>query len=210
MSITPWIRSIAALLAVAAAGGALAQVVDDPCKNHYILSANGEKYENTKCQLAAPADDVAGFPSSPSAPPPPPVGDGPSLRITQIYSTVDGSTQFIELTEYAGRDDQNHVAGLTLTSTSAGVTKTFVFPSDLPSTATAHASFIVAVARGLDGSTGTRLVQAEGCCSGSRLADFGMPARFLSVDGGTLAFADADSWTYPPLPTSGELALYRD
>jgi len=174
----------------------LAQPLDDECKNHYILSTGDG--QNVKCQDA-------------SIPPvAPPAGDAPSLRITQIYSTMDGSTQFIELTEYAGRDNQNHVAGLTLSSTADGVTKTFVFPSDLPSAATAHASFIVAVARELDGSTGTQLVQAAGCCYGSRDADFAMPARFLSVNGGTLAFAGVDTWSYPPLPTNGDRALYRD
>lgn len=205
MSFASWLRWALLIGAVATAGAAPAQVVEDLCKNHYILGAG-----DIKCQHAL----VPGLPigvTPPSMLSPPPAGDTPTLRITQIYSTMDGATQFIELTEYAGRDDQDHVAGLTLTSTSAtGVTKTYEFPSDLPTAATAHASFIVGVARELDGSTGTRLVQAEGCCYGSRVADFAMPARFVSVDGGTLTFAGVDSWAYPPLPTNGDLALYRD
>jgi hypothetical protein len=205
MSPHAFLRWIVLLGSAAAAGAAFAQPLDDACKNHYILTTGDG--QNVKCQDAL-GPGMAPPPAMPPAPPPP--DDAPSLRITQIYSTMDGSTQFVELTEYAGRDDQNRLAGLTLTSTSAGVTKTFVFPGDLPTTATAHASFIVAVARALDGSTGTRLEQAEGCCAGSRVADFAMPARFLAVGGGTLTFAGVDSWTYPALPTDGEFALYRD
>jgi hypothetical protein len=209
MASASWVRGLARLLAAVAAiaaGTALAQSDDGTCKNHYILLTGDSQH--VKCEDATGPGVLAAPPGV--MPPALPAGDAPTLRITQIYSTMDGSTQFVELTEYAGRDDQDHVAGLTLTSTTAGVTRTFVFPSDLPTTATAHASFIVAVARELDGSTGTRLVQAEGCCYGSRVADFAMPARFLSVDGGTLVFAGVDSWTYPPLPTNGDLALYRD
>jgi hypothetical protein len=194
-----WSKWSIALLAATMAGTLAAQVVDDPCKNHYILGVSGTPQLDAKCQSIAPPD-----------PPPAPTGDVPSLRITQIYSTLDGSTQYVELTEFAGRNDQDHVAGLTLTSTTGGAAKTFVFPDDLPSHATANRSFIVAVVREPDGSSGTQLVGAGGCCYGTRVADFAMPARFLAIDGGTLVFAGVDRWTYPPLPTDGVRALYRD
>ncbi|HEY7904882.1 MAG TPA: hypothetical protein VIH36_15630 [Casimicrobiaceae bacterium] len=209
MSFMRWVRGAALLLAAAAVCGASAQVVDDPCKNHYILSVDdGKSYENTKCQAEAPPDDVT---STPSSPPPPPADGGPSLRITQIYSSMDGSTQYVELTEYAGRNDQQRIAGLTLTSTANGVTKTFVFPHDLSSTQTANASYVVAISDFESQSSELpSLYQNTGCCVGFREADFAMPERFLSVDGGTLSFAGADTWTYPALPTDGSTALYRD
>lgn len=41
----------------------------------------------------------------------------PSFQITQLYSNLDGSIQFVRLTETAGLNGQQHFAGLTLTST---------------------------------------------------------------------------------------------
>jgi hypothetical protein len=189
MTLSPWIRGTALLLAIGATGAAWAQASDD-CKNHYILGNDG----NGKCAVT----------STPDAP-----TDVPSLRITQIYSSMDGSTQFIELTEYAGRDNQDHVAGLTLTSTSGGVTRTFVFPYDLPSSQTAHATFVIGVARDRDGQASGRIYEDGGCCVAYRDVDFEMPARFLAVEGGTVAFG-GDVWNYPALPVESAQALYRD
>ena len=124
---------------------------------------------------------------------------------------MDGSTQYVELTEYAGRNDQQRIAGLTLTSTANGITKTLVFPYDLPSPQTANASYVVAVADQADPATGLPyLFHMTGCCVGFREADFAMPERFLAVNGGTLSFAGVDTWAYPALPTDGSTALYRD
>ena len=56
-----------------------------------------------------------------------------TFRITQVFSNLDGSVQFVELTESAGMNGQHRLAGLTLTSTHNGVVKRFtVFarPSD--------------------------------------------------------------------------------
>jgi hypothetical protein len=186
------------LAAATVAGTPAAQDVGDPCKNHYILSIDGKPYEDTKCQVEA----------IPTSQPP---GDPPTLRITQVYSTMDGSTQYVELTEYAGRDDQNHIAGWTLTSASGGIARTWVFPHDLPDARTANASYVVAVSMYADPMTSApMLFHLTGCCVGFRDADFAMPERFLSVEGGTLSFAGVDTWNYPPLPTDGSHALYRD
>lgn len=193
-----WSNRALLLLMVATAGAVSAQVVDDPCKNHYILGVGGMPRTDTKCQSAVPPDVIQ-----------PPTQEAPTLRITQIYSSMDGSTQFVELTEYAGRDGQDHVAGLTLTSTSRGITKTLVFPQDLPSSKTAYASFVVGVAHDPDGVTSAQLHSFSGCCTTYRDVDFEMPPRFLSVEGGTLAFG-GDTWNYPPLPPGGAMALYRD
>src|SRR5437667_12523495 len=62
-----------------------------------------------------------------------------SFRIRQLASSQDGNYQIIELEELSGKDGQDHFAGLTLTVTNRfGIAKTFQFPSDLPSAATAN------------------------------------------------------------------------
>jgi hypothetical protein len=38
----------------------------------------------------------------------------PTFRISQVFSSPDGTSQFVELTEWAGQDGQNRFAGLTL------------------------------------------------------------------------------------------------
>src|SRR5262245_62077639 len=68
----------------------------------------------------------------------------PTFQIAQIYSNLDGTTQFIRLTETQGLNGQHRFAGLTLTSTHEGIIKQFVFPSDLPTDQTADLSIIVA------------------------------------------------------------------
>src|SRR5437660_3860357 len=60
------------------------------------------------------------------------------FRIRQLYSSQDGAYQYIELEETGGKNDEDQFVGLTLTVTSArGVTKTFVFPTNLPNGLTA-------------------------------------------------------------------------
>ena len=54
----------------------------------------------------------------------------PSFQIKQVFSNIDGSLQFVELTETAGQNGQSHFAGLVLTSTHGNVIKTYVFPHD--------------------------------------------------------------------------------
>ena len=73
----------------------------------------------------------------------------PTFRISQVYSNLDGSIQFVELTEMAGLNGQHAFAGLSLTVTSNGIEKQFVFPHDLPTNQTAHLSIVVAA---FDGS----------------------------------------------------------
>lgn len=136
----------------------------------------------------------------------------PSFKIAQVYSNIDGSLQFIRLTESDGRNDQHHFAGLTLTSTHNGVTKTYTFPNDLATDKTAHLSIVVAasnygklpiVVGGTSYNDG-----AYNCCF---VPDFAsMPVRFIATDGATLDFAGVDQFTYSSLPTDGLRALNRD
>jgi hypothetical protein len=130
----------------------------------------------------------------------------PSFRISQLFSNVDGSLQFVELTETAGQDGQSHFAGLTLTSTHGAVVKQYVFPHDLPTDQTANLSIVVALSD--YGALPVNGVTSYFCCY---RPDFllSMP-RFLATDGGTIDFAGVDQVTYDHLPVSGVSSIDRE
>jgi len=60
------------------------------------------------------------------------VGAVPTFRIAQIYSSLDGSTQFIRLSETDGLNGQHHFAGLALTSTHNGSRNSLCFRAICP------------------------------------------------------------------------------
>jgi hypothetical protein len=139
--------------------------------------------------------------------------DVPSFRISQVFSTIDGTLQFVRLTEMEGRDDQNKLAGLTLTFTQGNLRRTYTFSRDLPTTRTAHMSFVVAASSYgklpvVNGGTSYNDGVAYNCCYRPDYND--LPIRFVATDGGTLDFAGVDEFTYASLPTDGLNALYRD
>jgi len=142
----------------------------------------------------------------------------PSFRITQLFSNIDGSVQFVELTETAGQNGQSHFSGLELTSTHGRVVKRYVFDHDLATDQTAHLSIIVALSQStvpgpnVAGSECCTLpvVNAGGyyCCYAP---DFELTVpRFLATDGGTVDFAGVDQVSYDQLPVSGVTSLDRD
>ena len=55
-----------------------------------------------------------------------------TFQIEQLYSNADGSVQFVVLHESQGMDGENFLQGQALTSTRMGVTKTYIFPTNLP------------------------------------------------------------------------------
>jgi hypothetical protein len=129
----------------------------------------------------------------------------PSFRITQIYSNLDGSLQFVRLTESEGRNGQHHLAGLTLTASADGIVRTFTFPSDLATDRTARMSFVVAVT-----ATGTLPVEDDWdsyCC---HPPEYAMPGRFLPTERGTVDFAGVDRVHFASLPADGRHALDRN
>src|SRR4051812_48184588 len=67
-----------------------------------------------------------------------------ALTIDQLFSNADGTIQFIVLTEPAGQDDLQHLAGQSLTVTSGATTRVFVFPRDLPHADTSRRSVLIA------------------------------------------------------------------
>ena len=55
-----------------------------------------------------------------------------TFQIEQLYSNADGSVQFVVLHESQGMNGENFLGGQALTSTRMGITKTYLFPNDLP------------------------------------------------------------------------------
>ena len=137
----------------------------------------------------------------------------PTFRISQVYSTTDGSAQYVELTEYAGLDDQHAWKGLSLTITDGGVVKSVTFPADLPTTRTAHMSVLVWP----DFDSGLGCIDFWDCppnpyldYRGGLATYFLLPAPFVDPRGGTLDFAGADHVAYPTLSPDNTQAWYRD
>jgi len=117
-----------------------------------------------------------------------------SFRIRQLASSQDGFTQIIELEEVSGKDGQDRFGGLTLTVTNRyGISKTFVFPSDLPNTRTANKHVTIGP-------------EALGGVDPPRM-DFILPKLFLPTDGGTIDFAGIDHWSFDAIPTDGGVLL---
>src|SRR4030095_3801656 len=66
------------------------------------------------------------------------------FQIEQLYSNADGTVQFIVMHEFTGSNGEHVWGGRSLTSTHAGVNKTFVFPNNLPSSMTANRRVLIA------------------------------------------------------------------
>jgi hypothetical protein len=64
------------------------------------------------------------------------------FRINEVYSSADGTVQFVELKEATGSDFESFWMGNALTSTQGATVRTFVFPTNLPSTSTASKSVL--------------------------------------------------------------------
>src|SRR4029079_14203654 len=138
--------------------------------------------------------------------------------IEQLYSNAGGTVQYVMLHESAGFDGESFLNGYTLTSTHAGVTKTFTFTKALPGTATAGRRFLIA-------TQGYADLASKSATPGMGMSpplyyyppppppppppqppvvangqpDFVMPNGFLVTDGGTLNYAGVDQMTYAAL-----------
>jgi hypothetical protein len=118
-----------------------------------------------------------------------------AFQFEEVYSNADGTVQYLVLHEAAGVDGQQVLHGLTLTSTHAGVSKTYLFTNDLPSNQTAGKRVLVA----------TQAFAALGLV----IPDYVIPNDFIATDAATLSFAGGDQFSYPLLPTDGISALAR-
>lgn len=112
--------------------------------------------------------------------------------INEIFSNADGSVQFIEL-RVGASNGESLWKGHDITVTQNGVTHTFTFPTDLPSTQTANTSVLIATA----GFAALKSVTP----------DFIVPAGFLFQGSGTVNFAGVDVFNYSNLPTNGTSSL---
>jgi len=114
--------------------------------------------------------------------------------IEQIYSNASGTVQFIVMGG-AGINGENLWKGSTLTSTHAGVTKSFEFPNDIPGNTAGHKVLIAT-----EGFAALNLVKP----------DFTIPNGFLATDNGTIQYScRPDQVTYTSLPTNGTSAITR-
>jgi uncharacterized protein DUF5648 len=119
------------------------------------------------------------------------------FRLTQLYSNADGSIQFIQLKEAFGQNNENFLAGHTLTSTQGPTTNTLTFLSNLPSGNTADRSVLIAT-------------QGFATLAGIT-PNYTIPAGFLFPTGGTVSYGEGtDTWFNAVLPTDGVNALNRD
>ncbi len=111
--------------------------------------------------------------------------------IQELFTNLDGSVQFIELSTASG--NQQFVSGQTITvkDQSNTTTHTFVIPANLPSDS-AGKTFILATA-GLQ-------------AAGGPAPDYTIPSNFLFTAGGTINFFGTNSGPYTALPTNGTLS----
>lgn len=117
--------------------------------------------------------------------------------IVEVYSNADGSIQYIEL--FTNADFEEQATGSTLESNA----NTFIFPNNLPTSATANHRFLVATP-----------AYASKCPAA--LPDYTVAAAdvpFHSLEGDTLDFTagpDTFAWISGELPSNGYHALHED
>jgi hypothetical protein len=119
------------------------------------------------------------------------------FRIDQVFSNADGSIQYVVMRESTGSNNENFWGGQSLRSVDqAGTSKQLLFPSNLPSSATASRSVLIAT----PGFAALGLVTPN----------YTMPAEFVPRNGGTLNFAGVDQISLPVLPIDGATAIDRN
>ena len=118
-------------------------------------------------------------------------------RIEQVFSNADGTVQFVVLHEATGTNGENFLGNHTFKATHAGVTNSFTFPSNLPSSATAGRRMLIAT----HGFAALGIIKA----------DYEIPNGFLPTGSGTLSYAEgSDNIGYGSLPTDGVTAIDRN
>jgi hypothetical protein len=114
--------------------------------------------------------------------------------MNELYSSADGSVQFLEISALAG--GQQFLAGHTLVASSGGVSRSFTFPANLPGDTAGRRMLI-----------GTQAFAALAVVA----PDYVVPDGFFFQGGGAINFAEfSDTWSHPALPADGTLSLGRD
>src|SRR5258706_11072457 len=109
-------------------------------------------------------------------------------QINEIYSSSDGSVQFIELRDSSGLNGENALATHFIQSVSGTLTNKFIFPTNLASSITANKSFVIGTANLASIPGGVR---PDYVCTNL--------GRFLLAGGSTINYAGFDSVTYTTL-----------
>jgi hypothetical protein len=124
----------------------------------------------------------------------------PTFRITQVFVSPNGYSQFVELTEWAGQDGQNGFRGLTLTMTGTQGVRTMDVrrrpPDDQDGPHVGDRRVVTA-------TRSTGLFHGSG---GIAYYD-GLGAGFIDPNGGTLDFAGVDTFPLRPVPLDGVNAV---
>ena len=117
------------------------------------------------------------------------------FRIQQVYSNADGTLQFVVLQESKNENNEHQWGGQALTASANGVSRQFIFPSDLPSSSTKKKFVLV----------GTSALFRLGLIT----PDYVIPDGFLPTGSGQVDFANVDALAWDALPSDGDTALDR-
>ncbi|MBI3850294.1 MAG: hypothetical protein HY298_08405 [Verrucomicrobia bacterium] len=115
--------------------------------------------------------------------------------ISEVYSSADGTVQFIELTNNSSATIEGSLSGITITCYNAQRTNSYTFPNDLLGS-TLNKTFLI-------GTTNSASVPA------GVTPDYFVPDNFLLLEGGTINYGDVDIVVYTNLPTNGVASLVR-
>jgi hypothetical protein len=103
---------------------------------------------------------------------------------------------------------ENFWAGQALTSTHAGVSSVYVFPTNLPGGESENCGYYCMLSPTREQAGADR--DAGFAASGSSRRTMSIPNGFLRTDGGTVNFAGVDQVAYASLPTDGVNAINRN
>jgi len=128
----------------------------------------------------------------------PPAQAGAHLwRIHEVFSSADGSVQFIEMQECCGADNEIFLGGKTILSETTG--NEFIFPANLPcNNCTANAHLLLAT-------------EAFAALPGAPTPDYILSENFFDLNEDILIYWLYTAATFPfnpgDLPTDGTLSL---
>ena len=106
-----------------------------------------------------------------------------TFQMEELYSNADGSVQYVVLHESQGMDGENFLQGQVLTSTHAGVTKTYVFPTNLPG---GSCSMYYGCSPSPTANRRVLIASAGFAALNLVAPNYVIPNGFLPIDGGTL------------------------
>jgi hypothetical protein len=127
-----------------------------------------------------------------------------TFRIEQIFSSADGTIQFVVLHESLGMNGESLWSGHTLTSTQGATTNTYIFPRDLPGGSCGYYGCTPSPTADHRVLVGTASFAALGLVQ----PNFTVPDGFI-LPAGTLNYANVDMINYTSLPTDGVSAMDR-